>query len=72
LFTAHIFQSRELVVWKEISLARLTSASQRREVDNEIEILSSLHHVNIVEYLTHYLDANVLYIEMEYVDGRTV
>lgn len=39
------------------------------EVDNEIEILSSLQHDNIVQYFTHFQDESSLYIEMEYADG---
>ena len=60
-----------LVVWKEISLASLSSAAARQDVDNEVELLSSLSHVNIVQYLGKYVDTDcMLFIEMEYVDGR--
>jgi hypothetical protein len=57
-----------LVVWKEVSVAALTVAA-RRDVDNEIDILAAVDHVNIIAYMTHFIDTTMLYIEMEYADG---
>lgn len=74
-----------MVVWKEISLAAVRSDGSKREVDNEIEILSSLQHPHVIQcvltlhlcflfsfrrYFTHFSDDTTLYIEMEYADGR--
>ena len=57
-----------LVVWKEIDLQRL-SEKERRDSQNEIEILSILNHANIVSYYNHFMDGETLLIEMEYANG---
>ena len=62
-------QDNSLVVWKEVNLNRL-SERDRRESQNEIDILAMLNHANIVSYYNHFMDENTLLIEMEYVSRR--
>ncbi len=64
-----MFQSDKLVVWKEVNVRNPRTA---KEVENEIEILSLLSHPNIIGYLNHYVDDNMLYIEMEYANGKKI
>lgn len=61
-------EDNSLVVWKEIDLNCL-SDKKRRDVMNEISILSILHHNNIIAYFNHFLDKNTLLIELEYCNG---
>ncbi|XP_078464797.1 serine/threonine-protein kinase Nek9 isoform X1 [Lampetra planeri] len=64
-------EDNSLVVWKEIDLTRL-SDKERRDSQNEIDILSLLEHANIISYYNHFLDGNVLLIELEYCNGGTL
>lgn len=64
-----LFQDNSLVVWKEIDLRRL-SEKERRDAQNEIDILAMLNHANIVSYYNHFLDGETLLIEMEYCNGK--
>ncbi|KAL3968999.1 homeobox protein NOBOX [Sarotherodon galilaeus] len=57
-----------LVVWKEVDLNSL-SDKERRDVMNEISILSILEHKNIIAYFNHFMDKNSLLIELEYCNG---
>ncbi|XP_041828862.1 serine/threonine-protein kinase Nek9 isoform X3 [Melanotaenia boesemani] len=57
-----------LVVWKEVDLNSL-SEKERRDVTNEISILSMLEHNNIIAYFNHFMDKNTLLIELEYCNG---
>ncbi|XP_068194613.1 serine/threonine-protein kinase Nek9 isoform X1 [Antennarius striatus] len=61
-------EDNSLVVWKEVDLNSL-SEKERRDVMNEISILSMLEHKNIVAYFNHFMDKNSLFIELEYCNG---
>lgn len=58
----------ELCVAKEIDLSALPSDAQR-EAQNEITILRSLSHVNIVKYYNTFIEDDFLYILMEFADS---
>lgn len=62
-------QDNSLVVWKEVDLNTL-SEKERRDVMNEISILSILEHNNIIAYFNHFMDKNSLFIELEYCNGK--
>lgn len=57
------------MVWKEVDLNSL-SEKERRDVMNEISILSILEHNNIIAYFNHFMDKNSLFIELEYCNGK--
>lgn len=59
------------MVWKEVDLNSL-SEKERRDVMNEISILSMLEHNNIIAYFNHFMDKNTLLIELEYCNGKKV
>ncbi|KAM3870835.1 serine/threonine-protein kinase Nek9 [Diretmus argenteus] len=61
-------EDNSLVVWKEVDLNCL-SDKERRDVTNEISILSILQHNNIIAYFNHFMDKNTLLIELEYCNG---
>nr|XP_061824738.1 serine/threonine-protein kinase Nek9-like isoform X2 [Nerophis lumbriciformis] len=61
-------EDNSLVVWKEVELNSL-SERERRDVMNEISILSILEHNNIIAYFNHFMDKNTLLIELEYCNG---
>lgn len=61
-------EDNSLVVWKEVDLNSL-SEKERRDVMNEISILSILEHSNIIAYFNHFMDKNTLLIELEYCNG---
>uniref|UniRef100_A0A3P9IZ44 non-specific serine/threonine protein kinase n=1 Tax=Oryzias latipes TaxID=8090 RepID=A0A3P9IZ44_ORYLA len=61
-------EDNSLVVWKEVDLNSL-SEKERRDVMNEINILSVLEHNNIIAYFNHFMDKNSLLIELEYCNG---
>uniref|UniRef100_A0A8D3E3J4 non-specific serine/threonine protein kinase n=1 Tax=Scophthalmus maximus TaxID=52904 RepID=A0A8D3E3J4_SCOMX len=61
-------EDNSLVVWKEVDLNSL-SERERRDVMNEISILSILEHNNIIAYFNHFVDKNTLLIELEYCNG---
>ncbi|KAG7260731.1 hypothetical protein CRUP_026888 [Coryphaenoides rupestris] len=61
-------EDNSLVVWKEVELNCL-SDKERRDVMNEIGILSILQHNNIIAYFNHFMDKNTLFIELEYCNG---
>lgn len=46
------------------------SEKERRDVMNEISILSILEHNNIIAYFNHFMDKNTLLIELEYCNGK--
>lgn len=56
-------------MWKEVDLNSL-SEKERRDVMNEISILSILEHNNIIAYFNHFMDKNSLFIELEYCNGK--
>ncbi|ELT98381.1 hypothetical protein CAPTEDRAFT_123865 [Capitella teleta] len=64
-------EDNSLVVWKEVELTKL-SEKERRDAQNEIDILSILNHANITSYYNHFLDGEMLLIEMEYANGGTL
>lgn len=59
------------MVWKEVDLNSL-SEKERRDVMNEINILSMLEHNNIIAYFNHFMDKNSLFIELEYCNGKKI
>jgi len=59
----------ELIVLKEINLSRLTSPSERKEARQEVKILKSLKHSNIIRCTDSFEDNGYLYIVTEYADG---
>lgn len=59
------------MVWKEVELNSLNE-KERRDVMNEISILSILEHNNIIAYLNHFMDKNSLLIELEYCNGKYI
>lgn len=63
------FQDSSLVVWKEISLSRL-SEREKKDALGEVDILSILNHANIITYYNHFLDEGTLMIEVEYANGK--
>ncbi|KAK6181203.1 hypothetical protein SNE40_009113 [Patella caerulea] len=64
-------EDNSLVVWKEINLANCGD-KERRDSQNEIDILSFLDHANIVSYYNHFIDGDTLFIEMEYANDGTL
>lgn len=60
-----------LIVWKEIALKRL-EAKFRQEAFSEVEILSMLDHPNIISYYKHFIEDEILYIELEYAKAGTL
>uniref|UniRef100_A0A8C9VQA7 non-specific serine/threonine protein kinase n=1 Tax=Scleropages formosus TaxID=113540 RepID=A0A8C9VQA7_SCLFO len=64
-------EDNSLVVWKEVDLNCL-SDKERRDVMNEISILSILQHNNIIAYFNHFMDKDTLLIELEYCNGEVV
>lgn len=60
-----------LVVIKEVNMIDLT-ASERQMALNEVQVLSSLDHPNIISYFGSFERDGVLMIEMEYADGGTM
>uniref|UniRef100_A0A7N8XM30 non-specific serine/threonine protein kinase n=1 Tax=Mastacembelus armatus TaxID=205130 RepID=A0A7N8XM30_9TELE len=64
-------EDNSLVVWKEVDLNSL-SDKERRDVMNEISILSILEHNNIIAYFNHFMDKNSLLIELEYCNGKKI
>ncbi|CAH1792116.1 unnamed protein product [Owenia fusiformis] len=64
-------EDNSLVVWKEVDLGRL-SDKERRDSQNEIDILALLNHTNIVTYYNHFMDGQTLLIEMEYANGGSM
>ncbi len=57
------------MVWKEIDLLAMNDRS-RRDVQTEIEVLSLLNHINICGYFNHFIHEHMLYIELEYANGK--
>ncbi|XP_077989490.1 serine/threonine-protein kinase Nek9-like [Glandiceps talaboti] len=66
-----VAEDNSLVVWKEVDLTRC-SDRERRDSQNEIEILSLLNHPNVISYFNHFLHEDTLLIEMEYANGGTL
>ncbi|BES95101.1 NIMA-related kinase [Nesidiocoris tenuis] len=61
----------KMIVLKEINMGDL-SAAERQMALNEVEVLSVLHHPNIISYLGSFEADGMLVIEMEYADGGTL
>ncbi|ESL07536.1 serine/threonine protein kinase [Trypanosoma rangeli SC58] len=55
-------------VVKAIESASMT-AKEKRDVQNEIRILSAVNHPNIVRYHEHFEDGTLIFIIMEYAEG---
>uniref|UniRef100_A0A914W1I5 non-specific serine/threonine protein kinase n=1 Tax=Plectus sambesii TaxID=2011161 RepID=A0A914W1I5_9BILA len=64
-------QNDTLVVWKEFTITGVGD-KVKREVKNEIEILSVLSHPNIIAYYTHFFGETEIFIEMEYANGGSL
>ncbi|KAL5006799.1 hypothetical protein ScPMuIL_015605 [Solemya velum] len=64
-------EDNSLVVWKEVNLGRL-SEKVRRDAINEIDILASLNHANVINYYNHFMDGDTLLIELEYANGGSL
>ena len=61
------------VAVKELHLPSSHSGEARVKVEQEFELMQSLHHANIVQYLGHmWRDAGCLEIFMEYMSGGSV
>ncbi|XP_021939343.1 serine/threonine-protein kinase Nek8-like isoform X2 [Zootermopsis nevadensis] len=60
-----------LIVIKEVNMIDLT-ASERQMALNEVQVLSSLDHPNIISYFGSFERDGVLMIKMEYADGGTL
>ena len=56
------------VIMKQIPVDDLTT-NQRRDVMNEIHVLSLLHHPNIIEYNEYFVEGKAFMIVMEYAQG---
>eukprot|EP00931_Biecheleriopsis_adriatica_P104333 TRINITY_DN79016_c0_g1_i1.p1 TRINITY_DN79016_c0_g1~~TRINITY_DN79016_c0_g1_i1.p1 ORF type:complete len:840 (+),score=193.39 TRINITY_DN79016_c0_g1_i1:89-2608(+) len=61
-------QTRKQRVVKEIDLSRMPASAQR-EAKNEVDVLKSLSHPNIVAYCDSFMEGRSLCIVMEYADG---
>jgi len=59
---------KEFCVAKEIDLSAMPGDAQQ-ETQNEVMILKSLSHVNIVKYYDTFVEDEILYIVMEYADA---
>ena len=70
LYSDRIFSGREFAI-KCISKVRL-KPSKIHQIKNEIEILSSLDHPNIVTYFCTVEDKKNYYILMEYLSGKNL
>ena len=70
LYSDRIFSGREFAI-KCISKVRL-KPSKIHQIKNEIEILSSLDHPNIVTYFCTVEDSKNYYIVMEYLSGKNL
>ncbi|CBH09997.1 serine/threonine protein kinase, putative [Trypanosoma brucei gambiense DAL972] len=46
------------------------SAKEKRDVQNEIRILAAANHPNIIRYHEHFEDGTLIFIVMEYADGK--
>ncbi|RNF12496.1 putative protein kinase [Trypanosoma conorhini] len=55
-------------VVKAIESASMT-VKEKRDVQNEIRILSAVNHPNIIRYHEHFEDGTLIFIIMEYADG---
>lgn len=55
-------------VAKTIDSTSMTS-KEKRDVRNEIRILSAVEHPNIIRYHEHFEDGSLIFIIMEYADG---
>ena len=70
LYSDRIFSGREFAI-KCISKAHL-KPSKSHQIKNEIEILSTLDHPNIVTYFCTVEDVKNYYIIMEYLSGKNL
>lgn len=61
----------QLVVIKEVDVTFM-NASERKLAINEVKVLSSLKHPNIVTFFNNYEWNGKLFIEMEYCSGGTL
>ncbi|XP_059479403.1 serine/threonine-protein kinase Nek8-like [Neocloeon triangulifer] len=60
-----------MVVIKEVQLTEL-EATERQLALNEVQVLASLNHPNIIRYIRSFERGGSLLIEMEYADGGTL
>ena len=57
-----------MVIIKEVNMLELT-ASDRQMALNEVSILATMDHPNIIGYFDSFEKDGILMIEMEYADG---
>jgi NIMA (never in mitosis gene a)-related kinase len=65
---ARVKATGEQVAIKKVKLSNMTMPA-RLKAQDEVKLLSSLSHTNIVAYKESFQERNSLYIVMEYVDG---
>lgn len=73
--TASVYRRRKdrlLVVLKEIDLLKFKGDQERLSTVNEVEIMSSLDHPNIIKYYNAFATDTKLIIEMEYANFGTL
>lgn len=61
--------SRTFLVAKELFMGTSATPKARRVAENEVEVLKSLKHANIVAYVDSVVDERTFCILMEYADG---
>ena len=59
---------QKLYVIKEINISEM-GAKEQREAKNEVKVLSTLRHPNIISYKESFVERGNLYIVMDYADG---
>lgn len=59
------------VVLKQINLMNLNENEKELSL-NEVEVISKLHHPNIITYYGSFIKKETLFIEMEYANGGTL
>lgn len=68
VYLAKCLATGETVALKKVKLGSMNK-TEREKAKQEVTLLSSLKHPNIVAYKGSFMDGNNLYIAMEYVDG---
>ena len=71
--TSSVFRARrhsdgKLFAYKLVRLAGF-SETQRRDILNEVDVMSRLHHPSVVQYEESFVEAETLHIVMELLEG---